>query len=142
MTRQSSAERISRSYGYDPSMADMINFDQNPNRQSMVGPPQMMLARGSRPNSMAGPLMANPGMNRPASYVSNSPRHSVALAAPGGVSEDMLAQEIRRILAGANLMTVTKKQVRDELAMIFGMDMTPRKDFINAVIEQTIRGGM
>ena len=35
---------------------------------------------------------------------------------------------------------VTKKQVRDELSAFFSMDMTPKKEFINKVIEDVLQG--
>ncbi|KAJ3110436.1 hypothetical protein HDU96_006612 [Phlyctochytrium bullatum] len=59
---------------------------------------------------------------------------------PGGPTDDDLLREIRRILSTANLMTVTKKQVRDELSQIFGVDLTPRKATINQFIEEILQG--
>ncbi|KAL0083036.1 chitin synthase [Phycomyces blakesleeanus] len=51
--------------------------------------------------------------------------------------EDM-EREIHRILATANLMTLTKKQVRDQLSSLFGVDLTIKKGFINATIERIL----
>ncbi|RKP04956.1 DEK C terminal domain-containing protein, partial [Thamnocephalis sphaerospora] len=57
-------------------------------------------------------------------------------ALPGGIpSDEDILNEIRRILSEADLMQVTKKQVRDELATVFGVDMEARKDYINQCIE-------
>ncbi|KAJ3264305.1 hypothetical protein HDU77_008867 [Chytriomyces hyalinus] len=65
-----------------------------------------------------------------------------AAAGPAGSepTDEQLLNEIRRILATADLMTVTKKQVRDELTSLFRMDMTPRKTVINQFIEEILQG--
>ncbi|GAN02721.1 chitin synthase [Mucor ambiguus] len=49
-----------------------------------------------------------------------------------------IEKEIIRILASSNLMTLTKKQVRDQLSKIFGVDLTIKKGFINATIERLL----
>ncbi|KAJ3019246.1 hypothetical protein HKX48_002259 [Thoreauomyces humboldtii] len=75
-------------------------------------------------------------------------RHSMLSAGSGyaaggggaGPSDDDLLRETRRILATANLMTVTKKQVRDELGAVFGTDLNPRKGTINGFIEDILQG--
>ncbi|CAG8699152.1 11183_t:CDS:2, partial [Funneliformis caledonium] len=43
-------------------------------------------------------------------------------------SDEEILQEIRNILSTANLMSITKKQVRDDLSQYFGMDMSLKKD--------------
>ncbi|CAO3642941.1 unnamed protein product [Cunninghamella blakesleeana] len=58
----------------------------------------------------------------------------------GFPSDDEILSEIRNILATANLMTVTKKQVREQLGVFFGFDMTPKKEFINTSIEYILQG--
>ncbi|KAI9591605.1 chitin synthase-domain-containing protein [Syncephalis fuscata] len=55
-------------------------------------------------------------------------------------TDEQILGEIRRILSSADLMSVTKKQVRDELSAFFGADMTPRKDYINRCIEMILQG--
>ncbi|KAJ3357857.1 hypothetical protein HDU83_002985 [Entophlyctis luteolus] len=62
------------------------------------------------------------------------------VVADGGPTNDQLLFEIRKILSTADLMTVTKKQVRDELSRIFRMDMTSRKAMINQYIEEILQG--
>jgi DEK C terminal domain len=54
-------------------------------------------------------------------------------------NDDQILGEIRRILSTADLMTMTKKQVRDELSVFFGIDMT-FKDYINRCIEVILQG--
>jgi chitin synthase len=58
----------------------------------------------------------------------------------GYPSDELILNEIRRILSTADLMTVTKKQVRDELSNVFGVDMSPKKDYINHCIELILQG--
>ncbi|KAI8873252.1 hypothetical protein GQ42DRAFT_118167 [Ramicandelaber brevisporus] len=49
-----------------------------------------------------------------------------------------IRQQIRVILSGVDLMSITKKQVRDQLSEHFGIDMTPYKDFITQCIEEML----
>ena len=53
-------------------------------------------------------------------------------------SDAVIAQEIEKILDNNDLMELTKKQVRDALSNIFGMDMSCRKGFINQCIDQSL----
>ncbi|ORX90890.1 hypothetical protein K493DRAFT_265193 [Basidiobolus meristosporus CBS 931.73] len=55
-------------------------------------------------------------------------------------TDQEILSEIRHILSTADLMTVTKKQVREQLALVFGVDMNPRRDFINNSIELVLQG--
>ncbi|KAI9182958.1 hypothetical protein H9P43_003874 [Blastocladiella emersonii ATCC 22665] len=62
-------------------------------------------------------------------------------AATGFPTDAEIYAEVQRILATANLMTVTKKQVRDEVSALFNVDLTPRKDFINQCIADVLSSG-
>ncbi|KAI9355051.1 chitin synthase-domain-containing protein [Zopfochytrium polystomum] len=55
-------------------------------------------------------------------------------------SDDEILRELKRILASANLMSITKKQARDELSAIFGADMAPKKALINQFIDEILQG--
>ena len=55
-------------------------------------------------------------------------------------TDEQIEGQVRAILATADLTAVTKKQVRAELSLVFGVDMTSRKPFINQVIEQVLSG--
>ncbi|CAO3613585.1 unnamed protein product [Cunninghamella blakesleeana] len=55
------------------------------------------------------------------------------------ISDDEIRFEVRRITAQADLMTVTKKQVREQVSRHFGIDMTPRREFINQCIEEALQ---
>ncbi|CAO3578557.1 unnamed protein product [Absidia cylindrospora] len=52
--------------------------------------------------------------------------------------DDAIEREIGKILLTANLMDLTKKQVRDQLSQLFGVDLTIKKGFINATIERLL----
>jgi len=58
----------------------------------------------------------------------------------GGPTDEEVLIEIRQILQTANLMSITKKQVREQLTAVFNMDMTSRKEFINNSIELILQG--
>lgn len=53
-------------------------------------------------------------------------------------SDAVIVQEIERILDHHDLMQLTKKQVRDTLSDLFGMDMNCKKEFINRCIDQSL----
>ncbi|KAK9696190.1 hypothetical protein K7432_012606 [Basidiobolus ranarum] len=55
-------------------------------------------------------------------------------------NDDEILAEIRRILSVADLMTVTKKQVREQLSLTFGVDMSTHREFINNAIELVLQG--
>ncbi|PKY38336.1 glycosyltransferase family 2 protein [Rhizophagus irregularis] len=55
-------------------------------------------------------------------------------------SDEEILQGIRNILSTANLMSITKKQVRDDLSQSFGMDMSAKKEYINNCIELILQG--
>jgi chitin synthase len=56
------------------------------------------------------------------------------------VTDDMLLSEIRDILAHADLMTVTKKHVRQQLERRFGVDLSSRKEYIGSATEAVLNG--
>ncbi|KAF9138080.1 hypothetical protein BGX30_009614 [Mortierella sp. GBA39] len=53
-------------------------------------------------------------------------------------TDEELANEIQNVLATADLMSITKKQVRERLMAFFGVDLTSRKEYINEVIERVL----
>ncbi|ORX93498.1 hypothetical protein K493DRAFT_338238 [Basidiobolus meristosporus CBS 931.73] len=55
-------------------------------------------------------------------------------------TDQEIMDEVQQILSTANLMSITKKQVRDELSRYFGMDMTIKKEFINNCIDIILQG--
>lgn len=85
-----------------------------------VGPPGYYQAANSRPQSFVSPQVVPVQQVYP--------------------SDEQIVAQVKTMLASANLMTVTKKQVREDLALFFGVDMSQRKDFINKVIEDVLQG--
>ncbi|KAI9264665.1 chitin synthase-domain-containing protein [Helicostylum pulchrum] len=53
-------------------------------------------------------------------------------------TDEEIRREVQRITASADLMTMTKKQVREQLSRHFGINMSYRKDFINYCIEEAL----
>ncbi|KXN70387.1 hypothetical protein CONCODRAFT_17686 [Conidiobolus coronatus NRRL 28638] len=54
------------------------------------------------------------------------------------VADETLASEIRFILSTNDLGNITKKQVRAKLQESFQMDLSHKKDFINATIDSIL----
>ncbi|CEG77941.1 Putative Chitin synthase [Rhizopus microsporus] len=54
-------------------------------------------------------------------------------------TDEEIKREVQRITATANLMTITKKQVREQLSRRFGINMSNRKEFINQCIEDCLK---
>jgi len=82
--------------------------------------------RASRPMSMA-------GQDRPSSVIGGIP--------PVGLpSDEQLLAEIRRMLESADLMTVTKKDVKFYLERVFGVTLDVRREYINQCTEAILSG--
>ncbi|ORZ30039.1 chitin synthase-domain-containing protein [Catenaria anguillulae PL171] len=62
--------------------------------------------------------------------------------ANGFPTDAEIYHEVRRILATADLMSVTKKQIRDELSALFNVDLAPRREFINQCISDILANGV
>jgi hypothetical protein len=73
-----------------------------------------------------------------ASRIVVSKNWRASVAANSGPTDEQLQAEISRIIATSDLMKLTKKQVREELAQVFGMDMKSRKEMINATIDKIL----
>ncbi|KAI9143903.1 chitin synthase-domain-containing protein, partial [Paraphysoderma sedebokerense] len=79
--------------------------------------------------NMSSPLL-------PASSPSMAPVGSPGFGASAGApTDEELVFEIRRIISTADLMKLTKKQVREELSALFSIDLSSRKEFINRTID-------
>lgn len=64
----------------------------------------------------------------------------LSAASNAHISDDQLLSEIRDILSKADLMKVTKKQIKKELEARFGVDLTSRKVYISEVTEAVLTG--
>ncbi|KAJ2160361.1 hypothetical protein GGF46_002309 [Coemansia sp. RSA 552] len=61
---------------------------------------------------------------------------------PSGMPDEVLAQSVRRILSSVDLMLVTKKQVRQQVAQDCNLDqdeLNARKSFINLCIDEALQ---
>ncbi|KAI9359285.1 chitin synthase-domain-containing protein [Zopfochytrium polystomum] len=72
------------------------------------------------------------------SWISQSPSMSASIRS-GQPSDEELLMQIRQILATADLMTVTRKSVREELTRVFGVDLSGRKEYIHACIDRVLK---
>ena len=59
---------------------------------------------------------------------------------PGLPSDEQLLAEIRKMLESADLMTVTKKDVKQHLEGVFGVPLDIRKEYINQCTEAVLSG--
>ncbi|ORY03392.1 hypothetical protein K493DRAFT_383515 [Basidiobolus meristosporus CBS 931.73] len=92
------------------------------------------------PYTVASPYV--PPASRPTSEMDPYSPYMAQNASVIFPGDDELVAETKRILQNANLMRITKKQVREQLSSVFNIDLTPRKDYINGVIEMILQGQM
>ncbi|KAF9920606.1 hypothetical protein FBU30_009545 [Linnemannia zychae] len=119
---------------------------QDPTLQAQ---PFMSVPGAGLPNmAMGSPLM---GVNQmhlmqssPSLSTINSP-HLMANTSAGslppgaGPSDEELVNKIRELLTGVDLMTVTKKKIRQQLEQLYGVDLTVRRDFISRAIDAELQ---
>ena len=55
-------------------------------------------------------------------------------------SDEEILAEVRHILSTADLMTITKKSVREQLARLFGTNMSSKKEYIHWCIDGVLKG--
>jgi chitin synthase len=55
-------------------------------------------------------------------------------------TDEELLMEIRHILSTSDLMTITKKKVRQQLGKFFGVDLSSKKDYIHECIDSILKG--
>ncbi|KAJ3368121.1 hypothetical protein GGF31_006829 [Allomyces arbusculus] len=116
-------------YSARRSMAPTVDLKRSTSRGTDFSVGQYYGAAGA--SGMAPPVPQLPANLNP------SPRASMGGPSAAGLpTDEEIYYETRRILSTANLMTITKKQVRDELSALFNVDMTPRREFINQCINE------
>lgn len=78
-----------------------------------------------------------------ASYESKKQKH-MSMVSYGGanrasmISDELLYAEIQKALVGADLMTLTKKQIRENLSAKLGVDLKAKKEVMNAMIDEIL----
>ncbi|KAK3823117.1 MAG: DEK C terminal domain-containing protein [Benniella sp.] len=64
------------------------------------------------------------------------PAATIASEAVGsGPTDAELTSKVHELLMGVDLMTITKKQLRQQLEGIYGVDLTSRRDFLSKTID-------
>ena len=130
---------------------DQQNFYDNPpdnqslgrsplGRESFVDPhitlpPQV----GGDVFEMEAPIQASPRLSRPMSSATGGLDRSNSEMV-GLPSDEQLLVEIRRMLESADLMSVTKKDVKLHLERVFGVSLDVRKEYINQCTEALLSG--
>ncbi|KAJ3089172.1 hypothetical protein HK102_007026 [Quaeritorhiza haematococci] len=72
--------------------------------------------------------------------VTGRPLSGVSQGSATMPTDEAILEEVRHILSTADLMTVTKKSVREELSRFFGVDLTPKKEYIHKCIDGVLKG--
>ena len=65
-------------------------------------------------------------------------RGSVMMGGMGPTEADLLG-EIRVMIANGNLMTMTKKQIREALQARFGIDLGGKREVVNQLVDQVLK---
>ncbi|KAK4058243.1 hypothetical protein OIO90_000399 [Microbotryomycetes sp. JL221] len=95
-----------------------------------------MSAGGQQPMSFYGAGASSEYVARPPSTAfSSSPRPMSPFNMPGLPDDHHIVMDVQNILATADLSTLTKKQVRQELEERYGMPLGDRKMLVNQTIE-------
>ncbi|KAL2130321.1 hypothetical protein VTI74DRAFT_6593 [Chaetomium olivicolor] len=110
--------------GYHPPMPTA------PSRMSLAAS-EMLMAPGNRQSQFGGSQFLGP---------SNSQQELELSNLAGMPSDDALLAEIREILRTADLMTVTKKGVKQELERRFGVPLDGKRAYINSATEAILSG--
>ena len=104
-------------YGNDPYDVKSAVFHNSTSRMSLA--PSEMLSPGNRASQFGG-----------SQYFNTQELEMADLA--GLPSDDALLVEIREVLKTADLMTVTKKSIKNELERRFGVPLDARRAYINS----------
>lgn len=77
----------------------------------------------------------------PSQHMSDMEMSELPVAAQGeGPGQDVLLAEIRDILSKADLMTITKKGVKQELERRFGVNLWAQRAYIGSATESILNG--
>ncbi|KAI8802726.1 putative chitin synthase 6 [Cladochytrium replicatum] len=146
--------RRTSSYAADPSanprrISSYGDLSANPRRVSSYGELAPNNPRRSAHIDSSKRTSSYADVNR-TSFVEGSKRISYMESVGGaGIvqglqqqpSDEEIMEAVISILASRDLMTVTKRMVREELGEKFGVDMTSRKDFVHWCIDFVLKRG-
>ncbi|KAF9184459.1 hypothetical protein BGZ50_003664 [Haplosporangium sp. Z 11] len=92
----------------------------------LLGVHQLQMMQGSPAlSAMSSPLVTPAGI----------PSAAASVAGGAGPTDDELVTKVRELLTGVDLMSVTKKKIRQQLEGVYGLDLTSRRDFISRAID-------
>ncbi|KAI8824195.1 chitin synthase-domain-containing protein [Fimicolochytrium jonesii] len=98
---------------------------------------------GAQPDFSGLPPVPPPGAAQPLARKSSqrSAYSASSDSAPRALpSDDEILRQVRHILSTADLMTVTKKSVREDLSKFFGVDLSAKKEWIHRCIDGVLKG--
>ncbi|TPX33598.1 chitin synthase [Synchytrium microbalum] len=101
----------------------------------MANAPSVMMANSPRPVSQ--PIFRP--RSEALSAIPSSPRLLDAPSSPSPIpSDEAIKHEVMEVLANSDLMTTTKKQVREDVSRILKVDLDAmgKKAFVNAIIDE------
>ncbi|KNC98434.1 uncharacterized protein SPPG_06138 [Spizellomyces punctatus DAOM BR117] len=108
--------------GYNPRMSWGTQYTGVPDFSAAAPPP----------SSGAAPVRRTSMRSQYTATTADAPR-----ALP---SDDEILRQVRRILSTADLMSVTKKSVREDLSAYFGCDLGAKKEWIHRCIDGVLKG--
>ena len=133
-------------YDNPPRTADNRSPGRSPlGRESFVGgDPYITLPAhlgGEVLEMQEAPIHPSQRLSRPfSSTTSLDPSKLFAGTVPGLPSDEQLLAEIKRMLENADLMSVTKKDVKLHLERVFGVPLDVRREYINQCTEAVLSG--
>jgi hypothetical protein len=109
-------------------------------RESYMGDSYVVPPRLDALEMQESPIHASQRASRAMSSIGGGRATSFVGNVPGLPSDEALLVEIRRMLAAADLMTVTKKDVKMYLERVFGVPLDIRREYINQCTEAVLSG--
>lgn len=109
---------IIKSFQFDPSIIPLKKWQQN------------------EPEKLIPPPYENKAGNRDSMMSSFTTHTGYSIGKMPGDEE--IYAELKRMLASADLMTITKKQLRDDLSAMFKVDLNKKKQVINDMINDIL----
>lgn len=122
---------------YSPALSQ-VGMYQAPGYQSGRNTPQSTLRPFGDPN-----LLYQPAPSRPVTNFLDIPIPTTGSPdnfnlSSGDPTDAELEQAVQNVLRGADLNSVTKREIRRQLEDHFGMDLTARKASINSAIDRVL----
>ncbi|EON97670.1 putative chitin synthase 8 protein [Phaeoacremonium minimum UCRPA7] len=129
-------------YGWPPSRPGSTTGYPMGGYSDMKQPPMPNIPHSTSRMSLAASEMQGNRMSQfgGSQFFGNSQQELEMANLAGLPSDDALLAEIREILRTADLMTVTKKGVKQELERRFGVPLDARRAYINSATEALLSG--